>query len=270
MAQAKTRLHGFQYIGKDIHVLAQKRSSRGMLLHSHDYFELEILLEGHGKMELNSVPYELKSGSVYFLTPADFHEVTLSEGSKLWNISFDESVLHANQLEHLFSCNQAFRRVNTTVLRKLDAASQLLSEEIDPLRQKLLVEYLLRAADIWQDEEDPLPPIRRAVLYVETFFRENPTLSDVAAHVGLSPSYFGNQFRKETGETYVAYLNRCKVNCAAMLLQNGKSVTEACFESGFGSLSGFRYVFRQKIGMPPKDYGAEYRKEDGAYSSEVN
>lgn len=54
--------------------------------------------------------------------------------------------------------------------------------------------------------------------------------------------------------TYVTYLNRCKVRCAAMLLKNGKSVTEACFEAGFGSLSGFRYAFRQRMGLSPKDY----------------
>lgn len=259
--EIETRLRGLQYIGADVHLLAEERQTKGMTLHSHDYFEMEILMEGHGSMELNSHPYELTRGSVYFLTPADFHAVTLSEDSRLWNISFDGSVLQPHQAEHLFSCSNAFRQVTPAVLHKLDAAARLLSEELDPLQKMLLVEYLLRAADIWQEVAAPLPPIRRAVLYTETFFRENPTLADVASHVGFSPSYFGNQFRKEMGETYVTYLNRCKVNCAAMLLKNGKSVTEACFESGFGSLSGFRYVFRQKMKITPKDYAAKYGKE---------
>ena len=263
MSQSETRLHGIQYIGKDAHLLAEERQSNGMILHSHDYFELEILLEGNGRMGLNSRQYELTAGSVYFLTPADFHEVFLSGESRLWNISFDGSILQAHQLENLFSRNNAFRQVAPEVLQKLDAASKLLSEEMDPIRQKLLVEYLLRTADIWQSGDEILPPIRRAILYVETFFREDPSLSDVAAHVGLSPSYFGNQFRKETGETYIAYLNKCKVNCAAMLLRNGKSVTEACFESGFGSLSGFRYVFRQKMGTTPNEYVTEHLRKCG-------
>ncbi len=262
MKQSENRLRKFDYLGKDVHLLAEERQTKGMALHSHDYFELEILLEGNGEMELNSHRYKLTSGSVYFLTPADFHEVSLSEENRLWNISFDGSVLQAYQLEHLFSYNNAPRQVKSAALHKLDVACRLLSEESNSLRQKLLVEYLLRTAEIWQDAEEPLPPIRRAVLYIETFFRENPMLSDVAAHVGLSPSYFGYQFQKEMGETYVTYLNQCKVNCAAMLLKNGKSVTEACFESGFGSLSGFRYVFRQKMKITPKDYSNKYRKEE--------
>ena len=258
--EIENRLQGLQYIGKDVHLLVEERKTKGMALHSHDYFELEILLEGDGEMELNAHPYKLTRGSVYFLTPADFHEVSLSKDSRLWNISFDGAVLRPDQLEHLFSCSNAFRRVEPAVLHKLDVTARLLSEESELLRKKLLLEYILRTADIWQEADAPLSPIRRAALYVETFFREDPTLSDVAAHVGFSPSYFGNQFRKEMGETYVTYLNRCKVNCAAMLLKNGRSVTEACFESGFGSLGGFRYVFQQKMKITPKDYAAKYGK----------
>ena len=259
----ESRLQGIQYIGRDTHLLAQKRRCTGMPLHSHDYFELEILLEGDGQMELNSRPYELRAGSVYFLTPADFHDVALSEETALWNISFDGSVLQPSQVEHLFSCENAFRQVSAEVLQRLDAACRLLSEELDPLRQKLLVEYLLRLSGIWMETAEPLPLIRRAVLYTETFFREDPSLSDVAAHVGLSPSYFGNQFRKEMGETYVSYLNRCKINCAAMLLKSGKSVTEACFESGFGSLSGFRYAFVRQMKMTPRDYAEKFGSRRG-------
>lgn len=252
--QAETKLRGLQYIGADVHLMVREHHTEGMCLHSHDYFEMEILVAGEGWMEMNSQRYELAAGCVYFLTPADFHEVSLSRDSRLWNVSFDGSLLESLRGECLFSCNNAFRRVAGEELGRLDAVVRLLAEETEPLRQRLLLEYLLRTAGIWQDEETPAPPIRRAVLYVETFFREDPTLSEVAARVGLSPSYFGELFRRETGESYVTYLNRCKVRCAAMLLKNGKSVTEACFESGFGSLSGFRYAFRQRMGASPKDY----------------
>lgn len=255
MSQSRTRLHKLQYIGKGIPLLAEEHTATEMPLHSHDYFELEILLEGTGTMQLNARQYDLCPGCVYFLTPADFHKVNLSEKNRLWNISFDGSVIE--QSDQLFSEKNSFRRVDDRVLRKLSAVAQLLSEELDPLQQKRLVEYLLHAAGIRQEEEVPLSPIRRAVLYAEMFFREDPSLGTVAAHVGLSPSYFGALFREEMGETYVSYLNRCKINCAAMLLKNGKSVTEACFASGFGSLSGFRYVFRQNMGMSPKDFAEE-------------
>jgi len=254
MTLPRTRLHGLQYIGNGSGLRAQERSAGQMPLHSHDYFELEILLEGTGTMELNSRRYELKRGSVYLLTPADFHEVTLSESNRLWNVSFDGSVLGPAGTEGLYALESSLCTVPEPVLERLATAARLLSAESDPTCRRLLVEYLLRTAGLLREPGTPPDPIRRAVLYMETFFREDPSLARVAAHVGWSPSYFGARFREETGETFVESLNRSKVNCAAMLLKSGASVTEACFASGFGSLSGFRYVFRQKTGMTPREF----------------
>ena len=102
--------------------------------------------------------------------------------------------------------------------------------------------------------------MRRAILYVETHFRENPSLADAAEQACLSPVYFGNLFKQITGETYINFLNARKVSCAKMLLESGCSVTEACFASGFGSLSGFLHAFKQKTGVSPEKYKKGGRK----------
>lgn len=38
------------------------------------------------------------------------------------------------------------------------------------------------------------------------------------------------------------------------LLDNGMSVSAACFESGFGSLSGFLHTFKKITGISPNEY----------------
>ena len=96
--------------------------------------------------------------------------------------------------------------------------------------------------------------MRKALLYLETHFRENPSLADIANQACLSPEYFCSQFKQLTGMTYLQYLNQRKVNCAKMLLESGLSVTETCFSAGFGSLSGFLYTFRQATGLSPSEY----------------
>ena len=110
-------------------------------------------------------------------------------------------------------------------------------------------------------ELGPLSPIPKAIAYIETHFRENPSLAEAAEQACLSPVYFSALFKKETGETYVSYLNSCKVRCAAMLLESGMSVTEACFASGFGSLSGFLYTYKQKKGISPSESILSGKKE---------
>lgn len=248
------RLRSADYIGQGVPMKTECREAIFFPIHSHDYFELEILLQGSGSMILNDGVYPLQPGSVYLLTPADFHEVHLESGNLLWNIAFDQTVPAPQWLEALFSLGEPVRQVDSDTLQRLDTAASLLSREQEPRCQSLLLEYLLKAAGLWAEAPAVLSPVRRAMLYMETYFRENPTLAQTAAHVGLSPSYFGALFRQETGETYISYLNQCKVRCAVMLLQRGKSVTEACFEAGFGSLSGFRYIFHQKTGQTPSAY----------------
>jgi two-component system response regulator YesN len=116
------------------------------------------------------------------------------------------------------------------------------------------MEYLLDTILPQESVINHPTPIHQAILYIETFFRNNPSVADVASQVGLSPNYFSNLFKKETGETYVAYLNRRKVTCSMMLLENGVPVSTACFESGFGSLSGFLQSFKKVTGISPNEY----------------
>ena len=53
---------------------------------------------------------------------------------------------------------------------------------------------------------------------------------------------------------------------AKNLLINGMKVTEACFESGFESLSNFLKVFKAQTGQSPKEY--QKKKKETIKNSE--
>jgi YesN/AraC family two-component response regulator len=179
-----------------------------------------------------------------------------------WNIAFDETVLSMSRLESIFLKGGGFTRIlDESTLLKIDTAAELLRQEAETdgcIRP--LMEYLLTLLMDTDSENDELSPMRKAILYIETHFRENPSLADTAKQACLSPVYFGNLFKQLTGETYVNYLNSRKVTCAAMLLESGFSVAEACFSSGFGSLSGFLHTFKTKTGMSPEAYKQLHKK----------
>ena len=48
--------------------------NKNALLHSHNFYEMELVLSGGGEQILNGTSYEMKRGSLSILTPADFHE----------------------------------------------------------------------------------------------------------------------------------------------------------------------------------------------------
>lgn len=254
MSQNSKRLKSIESIGHGAHIKTIERRTDTYPLHSHDYFEIEIFIEGEGKTYLNSQEHIISKGSICILTPADIHSVFLNGENLTWNISFDESIPSAEMLETLFSLKEHIRVIDEYTLNKIVSATKLLSEETDIECIRLLLTYILKQSGLCHQSEETITPIKRALLYMQTYFRNDPTLADTAAHVGLSASYFGAKFHEITGETYIGYLNNCKVNYAMRMLDSGKNVTETCFEAGFGSLSGFRYIFKQKVGMSPSEY----------------
>jgi AraC-like DNA-binding protein len=89
-----------------------------------------------------------------------------------------------------------------------------------------------------------------------------PALARVA-HV--SPAHFSRQFRATFGETPHRYLQRRRVERAMDLLrETDRSVTEICFDVGFGSLGTFSRTFRAVVGESPSRYRSRFEGEGAA------
>ncbi len=235
-----------------------RRKVTPISLHAHEYYEMELVLSGEGEHTIGGVTYSIGPGSMFLLTPADFHALRPYNSMRLWNIAFDEALV-PHRYRQLFYQGVPTAQLDADALARADAAAALLQQEQQTGCFQPLLEYLLHFLHPAPSAKS-LSPIDSALAYIRTHFRENPSLAEVAASVALSPVYFSSLFKKTVGQTFVSYLAECKLDCAKMLLQNGMSVTEACFASGFGSLSGFGYTFRQKVGLSPSDYQLSFSK----------
>ncbi|MBQ8311070.1 MAG: AraC family ligand binding domain-containing protein [Clostridia bacterium] len=77
------------------HVTVERRRFHGeSRVHFHEFFEIEVIIGGHGRQMLNGTEYTLERGCVYLLSPADFHNVICEGELELINIMFDESLLY--------------------------------------------------------------------------------------------------------------------------------------------------------------------------------
>jgi transcriptional regulator GlxA family with amidase domain len=82
-----------------------------------------------------------------------------------------------------------------------------------------------------------------------------PALAQIA-HV--SEAHFIRTFRATFGETPHRYLQRRRIERAMSLLrETDRSVTDICFEVGFGSLGTFSRTFHDIVGRSPKTYRRE-------------
>jgi AraC-like DNA-binding protein len=91
--------------------------------------------------------------------------------------------------------------------------------------------------------------------YIHEHYMESISLDDAAQDVSVSKEYLARCFRQEMGLTLVTYLNRYRVSQAKALLEKGeRNLTEIAMETGFSSSAYFSRVFRQEVGMSPRDY----------------
>jgi mannose-6-phosphate isomerase-like protein (cupin superfamily) len=73
-------------------------------LHWHEFYELTYIISGEGLNVVNGTPCPLAKGSLFLLTPADFHEICPVNGMplELYNVIFSEELLDERLHEMLF------------------------------------------------------------------------------------------------------------------------------------------------------------------------
>jgi len=265
-ASHELKLTDDKYISKGHSIAVKRHTTVAFPMHFHTYFELEIVLEGSATQTLNGESYELSRGDVYLITPTDYHRVRSHGGPlSLWNIVFEEHALRDACLAAAWE-GLPPTRLCEEQLGRIDRLCEILCEECvqdGPRCDGILLESLLSMILRSRPSRHPSPTgehrgeMDKACHYLQTHFREAPTLSDIAAHVGFHPAYFSEQFKKHTGMRYMDRLNELRVGYAKHLLSQGLSVSEACFGAGFGSLSNFQYSFKRSTGLSPREYKKE-------------
>jgi AraC family transcriptional regulator, regulatory protein of adaptative response / methylated-DNA-[protein]-cysteine methyltransferase len=91
---------------------------------------------------------------------------------------------------------------------------------------------------------------------------EEPSLADLAAAVGRSPSYFHRRFKAVTGLTPKDYAAAHRAAKLRERLATGNSITEAIYDAGFNSSGRFYEKSTGMLGMTPSQYRAGGTNEE--------
>ncbi len=96
--------------------------------------------------------------------------------------------------------------------------------------------------------------LREVYAFVDRNYSGKIALSEVAALCHLEKAPFCRYFKKATGQTFIAFLNQYRISQAKRQLLSGSNIGEACFSSGFESLSYFNRTFKKITGENPSDF----------------
>lgn len=148
-------------------------------------------------------------------------------------------------------------------------AQLLTAQDMNRLRQgvaTVLTKGLLTKTEMLGQIEDVLgrnkhlatemqQVVRRVMAYIHEHFADPISRSELATRVGLSDRYLTQCFRQETGLTPIKYLNRYRLRQARALLEQGEmTITDVALAVGFSDSSYFARVFRDEVGISPRDY----------------
>lgn len=98
--------------------------------------------------------------------------------------------------------------------------------------------------------------INRVMDYIDHHLEHTLELKDIAAIANFSPFHFHRIFTFLIGETPIDYIQRLRVEKAAMKLQQEPllPITEVAYSCGFGSISLLSRTFKRYFGTTPTQF----------------
>lgn len=161
-----------------------------------------------------------------------------------------------------------------SVAMKFGADSNISGPEIEPLNSKTdytVSQYLEWSKSIFgkicsllsdassnSGEASSNKYIQLAKEYIEKNFADNISRDSVAQHVHINKDYLTRLFKEETGDNILNYINKCRIDEAKRLLENGNvNMSILALKVGFSSRNYFSTVFRKYTGMSPEQYRAQ-------------
>ena len=96
--------------------------------------------------------------------------------------------------------------------------------------------------------------VKRAIEFISTRYREQPSIEAIAEHVGLSASHFQHVFKRWAGLTPKAFLQAITIERARELLRDSATVLDAAYDVGLSGPSRLHDLFVAHEALTPGDY----------------
>ena len=230
---------------------------------TYDYQEGTLVFLAPGQvagMNSNGDIYQPKGYALVF-SPDLIHGTTL--GKHIQDYSFfsyqSSEALHVSDTERKIVLD-SFSKIKYELERAIDKHSKrLIVSNIE-----LFLDYCIRFYDRQFMTRDNVHKgiLERFETLLNNYYHSDqpqtiglPSVAYCAGELHLSPSYFGDLIKKETGKSAQEYIQSKVIEMAKeKIFDRDKSVNQIAYELGFKYPQHFTRLFKQRVGHSPNEY----------------
>ena len=261
---------------------ASPRRKTSQYLGCYGIFLKEVIC---GDLRYGKEYYDYQEGTLVFMAPGQVF--TVENDGELYQpkghaLVFHPDLLHGTSLNsrmHEYSLfgyqlNEALHLSKRETQIVMDCFGEIryeLEQAIDKHSRKLIVanielflDYCVRFYDRQFITRDSVHKgsLAKFESLLGSYFRSDkpqtiglPSVSYCAGELNLSPKYFGDLVKKETGQSAQEYIQTKVIEVAKEKIFGGnKTVSEIAFELGFKYPQHFSRLFKQRVGQSPNEY----------------
>ncbi|MBI9095403.1 MAG: AraC family transcriptional regulator [Sphaerochaeta sp.] len=230
-------------------------------VHSHEKgaFEIHYFVSGSGTFTNGSNWYTIAPGSLFVTSGEKEHSITSDEGANLTYYATlvscpgQESLFTKLENKHPLHIGTNWRFFFEEVRDKALSTKEEL--RLSACHQLLGFLYNLLAGSVSERTTGSHVRLEKAIRHMQRHVFDNLSLSQIASHVGLDPSYFVRLFKKRMNTTPMKYYSSLQLEAARALLTSGDlSIKEIAAKLQFCSEFHFSKQFKASTGSSPSLY----------------
>ncbi|WP_370576761.1 helix-turn-helix domain-containing protein [Pedobacter sp. N36a] len=230
-------------------------------------------------------PYDYEDGTLVFVSPGQIYGID-SKGVAIkpsgYGLLFHPDLIAGTSLARSikdytffsYEVNEALhlsKKERKTIFDCLEKIAAETDQNIDKHSKRLIVsniEVLLNYCMRFYDRQFiTRSNVNKDILVrfenlINDYFQSNkgqdlglPSVTWCAEQLYLSPNYFGDLIKKETGNTAMDYIQSRLIEEAKLrMFDASKSINDISFQLGFKYQQHFTRLFKQKTGTTPNEY----------------
>jgi len=253
---------------------------------SNNFFELIYIVDGTGVQFINNNKFNYRKGNLFLLTPQDTHSFEINTVTKFFFLRFNEYYVQGNaakdkaliqRMEYILQ--NASHRPGCILKNKVD--KPLIANLIESVIQEQTNQQIYCDTIITQIVNTIITIVARnialklpknikentgeTVLEILHYIQENIfdpkklRAENLGLHFGISLSYLGRYFKKQTGDTLQQYISMYKIRLIEMrLLHSDMRINEIVNELNFADESHLNKMFKKYKGLSPTEYKKQF------------